>query len=295
MHIYTIVEHIQFPYFFIINGYFLLNKKEISYSYVWVKIKRIVTSVVIWNTIIWILKRDIHKSLLKNIVGSFIQRGYFFQFWFFGALVIIYLTLPLLQQYLNTSRKYIQVLALLIFIGVILEITNYISGTVIQSNIIQTFRLWTWYFYYIVGGYIGKLDIEQIKSKLDTYLFKWGLAIIVIISPIIMYGITHYIHHNVYAEYLYDSILVKVISISIFLLFLVLHVCQKLDKFLLYLASLIMGVFITHTYVINLLNKIIDTKTNFTTLIVLLLTIVISFSITAIIDKIPYLNKTIKL
>ena len=45
------------PLFFMVNGYFLLNKKELTYSYVFSKIAGILTVVSVWNILIWLVRR----------------------------------------------------------------------------------------------------------------------------------------------------------------------------------------------------------------------------------------------
>ena len=79
------------PLFFMVNGYLLLGKREITYSYILQKVKWILITVSSWTFIVWLFKRDFTENLIKKIVGSLMQKGYFFQFWFFGALIIIYI------------------------------------------------------------------------------------------------------------------------------------------------------------------------------------------------------------
>ena len=94
------------PLFFMVNGYLLLGKNEISYSYILQKIKWILVTVSVWTLIIWIYKRDFSENPIKKVLGSLLQRGYFFQFWFFGALILIYLCLPILKKVLKSKNQY---------------------------------------------------------------------------------------------------------------------------------------------------------------------------------------------
>ena len=94
------------PLFFMVNGYLLLGKREITYSYILQKVKWILITVSSWTFIVWLFKRDFTENLIKKIVGSLIQKGYFFQFWFFGALMLIYICLPILKKFLNSKRNY---------------------------------------------------------------------------------------------------------------------------------------------------------------------------------------------
>lgn len=121
------------PLFFMVNGYFLLNKKELTYSYVFSKIAGILTVVSVWNILIWLVRRDFTVNPLRKIIGSLVQKGYFYQFWFFGSLIIIYLTLPIIKKEFEKSYSYFVILLILIVIGIVIEIINTFTYTTICS------------------------------------------------------------------------------------------------------------------------------------------------------------------
>ena len=129
------------PLFFMVNGYLLLGKREITSPYILQKVKWILITVSSWNIIVWLFKRDFTVNPIKKIVGSLIQKGYFFQFWFFGALILIYLCLPILSKFLNSKRRYLYILALLIVIGFIVELANIFFQKPLLTHVMQTFRL----------------------------------------------------------------------------------------------------------------------------------------------------------
>ena len=131
------------PLFFMVNGYLLLGKREITYPYILQKVKWILITVSSWTFIVWFFKRDFTTNPIKKIVGSLLQKGYFFQFWFFGALILIYLCLPILRKFLNSKRSFLYILSSLLTIGLIFELANIILQMPLQSYVIQTFRLWT--------------------------------------------------------------------------------------------------------------------------------------------------------
>ena len=89
------------PLFFMVNGYLLLGKSKITYPYILHKIKWVLITVSSWTVIIWFLKRDFTINPIKKILAFLIQKGYFFQFWFFGSLILIYLCLPILKKCLH--------------------------------------------------------------------------------------------------------------------------------------------------------------------------------------------------
>ena len=74
------------PLFFMVNGYLLLGKREITYSYILQKVKWILITVSSWTFIVWLFKRDFTENLIKKIVGSLMQKGYFFSVLVFRSL-----------------------------------------------------------------------------------------------------------------------------------------------------------------------------------------------------------------
>jgi putative acetyl transferase len=207
------------PLFFMVNGYLLLGKREITYPYILQKVKWILITVSSWTFIVWFFKRDFTTNPIKKIVGSLLQKGYFFQFWFFGALILIYLCLPILKKFLNSKRSYLYILSLLISIGLIFELANVVLQMPLQSYFIQTFRLWTWFFYYILGGLVAQFDKEIIKKGFKRWM-KVVAVLLLLISPVILFFLAKTIYHNLFAEYFYDILFVKIVSLGFFLMVL---------------------------------------------------------------------------
>ena len=55
------------PLFFMVNGYLLLGKREITYSYILQKVKWILITVSSWTFIVWLFKRDFTENLIKKL------------------------------------------------------------------------------------------------------------------------------------------------------------------------------------------------------------------------------------
>lgn len=281
------------PLFFMVNGFLLLNRKTIDFSYILKKVKGILLTVAVWNLIIWICRRDFSINPIKKVIGSLVQKGYFFQFWFFGALLIIYVTLPYIKKYLVNQKRYIIILLFLTSIGLLFELANILGQRTFQSYIPQTFRLWTWYFYYLVGGYIGSLDY----ASLTLFIKSWGKYLsylLLFLSPCYLYLMASFVHHNLFAEYFYDSLLVKIISIGVFLSFIT-QEKELNNKMITQISSLTMGVFIIHTYVIKLWEKLVTTSFIGYSLLFPLIILIVSFTLTGILMRIPYVKRIVKL
>ena len=283
------------PLFFMLNGYFLLNKKILSYGYVFNKIVGILTIVSVWNILVWLIRWDFNVNPVRKIIGSLVQKGYFYQFWFFGSLIIIYLTLPIIKKVLEKDYSYSVVLLFLMVIGIVIEIINtFIIHKPIQQYVPQTFRLWTWFFYYILGGYLGKINIQEIKL---TKFIIVSFSIIFMISPILLFYLSKNVYHNIFAEYFYDAMIVKIVSIGLFILFVKIekHIVLKNNELIVMVSSLTMGVYIVHTFILAQVVKYIDTNVGYNTTIILIITLSISFFISRIIWSIKYFRILLKI
>jgi len=282
------------PLFFMVNGYLLLGKREITSHYILQKVKWILITVSSWNIIVWLFKRDFTVNPIKKIVGSLIQKGYFFQFWFFGALILIYLCLPILSKFLNSKRRYLYILALLIVIGFIVELANVFFQRPLQTHVMQTFRLWTWFFYYILGGYIAQFNVDNLKYRFKNWM-KIVSMLLVLISPIILFFLAKNTYHNLFAEYFYDILFVKFTSLGIFLMVLTLSLNENGSKWIVSLSNQTMGVFVIHTYVMKIWEKLIAFSFTSAYLWFAIFTLSISFIVIGILMRIPYLNRIVKL
>ena len=282
------------PLFFMVNGYLLLGKKEITYPYILQKVKWILTIVSSWTIIVWLFKRDFTVNPIKKIIGSLLQKGYFSQFWFFGALILIYLCLPILRKFLNSKRSYLYILSSLVAIGLVFELTNIVLQMPLQSYLIQTFRLWTWFFYYILGGLVAQFDKDIVKKGFKKWM-EVVSVLLLLISPVILFFLAKTIYHNFFAEYFYDILFVKVSSLGIFLTILTLDLKKKRSEWIVSLSNQTMGVFIIHTYVMKIWERLIGFSFTGAYLLFPIFTLVVSFLIVGMLMKIPYFNRIVKL
>jgi len=282
------------PLFFMVNGYLLLGKREITYSYILQKVKWILITVSSWSVIIWLFKRDFTVNPIKKIVGSLIQKGYFFQFWFFGALIIIYICLPVLKKFLNSKRSYLYILSVLLVVGLIFELTNIVHQMPIQTYVIQTFRLWTWFFYYLLGGFIAQFDKDIIKNRFKRWM-KIIVVLLFLVSPLILFFLARTTYHIFFAEYFYDLLFVKVVSLGIFLTIFSLALNQDNNKWITFLSNQTMGVFIIHTYIMKVWEKLFGFSFVGAHLLFAIFTLSVSFIIVGMLMKIPYFNRIVKL
>lgn len=96
------------PVFMFCSGYILLQRESVTFRYCIIRVLKILRVALSWSFIIsacmLILQLTRNEnidlaSLIKNIIYyPFIQKGYLWQFWYLGALVIIYFFLPAIHK-----------------------------------------------------------------------------------------------------------------------------------------------------------------------------------------------------
>ena len=281
-----------------VNGYLQLSR-EVTYKYAFKKILKIIGVVFFWNFAIIIL-RYIVEGQFDNpflaTIRSLIQKGNFSHFWFLGSLALIYLILPLLCKLFNKTNKLYKIIVVILFLTCIFvdlfNIYSYNSGNkIIKYTVTQTFRLWTWLFYFCLGGFINKINIfEKIQKRLHYILS----VVLIIITIIYCYILALKLYGSLSAENFYDSFLVIITSIFIFTA--IKEIKFKNEKIITSICSLTMGIYIVHGYILTYTRKVIPVSDNiFVSLLVLIIVFGISSIVSYIISKIPKINETIKL
>lgn len=287
------------PLFFIANGYLQLRKKEITYKYCVKKIMKIFFIVFIWNLFLVIpyivLKNEYQNVFLEMFKNLFMQKGFFNYFWFFGALIIIYILLPIISKIYNRKKNYLYITLLLILVSITMDILNIINNyngqEVIMNKIYQPLRIWSWLMYFSIGGLLSKIDIVNRigynKSKIIT-------VILIVIGILYEYLFSYRLYGNLYAENFYDSILIIIGSIFIFSLFKNMKF-NKSSYFIQITSNLIMGIYIVQPIVIKIVRYIIPLDVGFSNILAIFIVYSISWIVAWVINKIPKINILIKL
>lgn len=258
------------PFFFMTSGYFLLNRGYVDANYSFHRTIVVFRIVFCWNAISVVFK--LIKQLLigeeitvgwltipLECVKSLVQKGNMWQFWYMGALLIICLMLPTISRFSKKGKR-----VLIAFAGVIavaFEIISIVSGSPVQASIIQTFRIWTWVFYFVLGSEMGRIT-EILVSKINVRLH------IVIAIAFTIINIVYQNYAGVYliapdngmrlhAEYFYDSLLEIVWIIVIFTLLLRVNISDSIRIIVERVASLTMGIYIIHPLLMRITVKII--------------------------------------
>lgn len=217
------------PIFFASSGFILLNRKEVTCRYSLNKVLHIIRITFIWSFLVeflvFIVKAIFGKNLfvlsfIANITYKpYIQSGNMWQFWYLGALAIVYMILPLLHGIIKGSwRKWLGVWIIFCIICLLFQSASIYAGEPVQKDIIQTFRLWTWIQYFLAGGgisYIISLLSERISIKLHGIIF----AIWTIIAVAFQAYCGSIVIHDTHPEFYYDDVIVIIWVVLLMRLF----------------------------------------------------------------------------
>lgn len=150
------------PLFFTVSGYLLLGRKNTDWHYSAKKIWGIVRFVFVVCWIYWLIMLIITQEphwdkLYKDPLGAFVMGGAFWQFWYFGAMCLIYLIYPFLNKlFIQKQKQFVRFFICIIIICAIIHILNIITPGVFEKKLPQSLRIWNWLMYFCLGGIIKK-------------------------------------------------------------------------------------------------------------------------------------------
>lgn len=161
---------LSMPLFFMVSGYLMIGR-DVNFKYLATKTFKIVKFVFLMCLLYWLCgwfgDRG-WKSLVSNFGLSFFKEGKLSVFWYFGAIIICYWMLPLFNKI--AKNKYLfGIILLSLFILLSITWTMNLTGG-FETTIRQTFRLWNWFFYFLLGGCL-KLSYQERKEQI---LPNWG-------------------------------------------------------------------------------------------------------------------------
>lgn len=285
------------PLFFMVNGYLMLSKDTVNYSYIGRKILQLLKIVFCWNLLIAIPVLLLRHKLVNPFtlsINSLLQKGYLWHFWFFGALLILYLILPPLHRFIKKDLRFHVLTLLILFIICMTDSQLSIaSGSPLQASIPQSFRLWIWLFYFTVGGLIPILMpiIRKIKPGTHTTL----LILSACLNDFANKRIGYYLLHERLAEYFYDEITSIIFYILLFTLLMRIPLNTTIEKKVVSASSLTMGIFILHPILLTGIRSFYDPARQFEVFAFWIWLTVLSALIVHFMLKIPLVRELFRL
>lgn len=262
--------------------------------------------VVLWNilrymislTKFFFLKDTLNYSiiyLIKQIFGSLLQKGTMWQFWYLGTLILLYVLMPGLSLAVKMFKKKIDYFAYILW-GIMavscvtIQICSMISGRALQQSVIQTFRLWSWLQYFLLGGLMPHIfPVVLKKILLRMHLLLLAIASVFIVNY--QYFIGKYVLNNWFAEYFYDSIFVIIWVFIFFTFMLRIQIPSRYKKLVTVLSGCTLGVYIIHPMVMTLVRHILFVDNFIIAVIYFVVVLMISFIIVYFLEKFDFVKR----
>lgn len=292
------VGTLAIPIFFMASGYFVLNKKSISYAYSFKRIKTILIVVFSWlilySLAVLIVKHKfVFFSVVEGSIFSGIGDNHFYHFWFFWALIIMLLLAPVLLWVLQKQYNYFIILTIVVtVICLVQDVSLHIGYAYLMHSTQQVFRINIWLEYYLLGGLIGNVHFKKIKEFVKRNFSIFSILDIFLYMVLIIYSLwNRRIIGWVYAEANYNNILVMLISVISMILFAT--SCPKAENVIEYIIPATMGIYILQSFVIEYLSRIVLFYMHPVLLIPIVF--IVCLGIVEIALRIPVINRLFKL
>lgn len=299
-----IICHFAVPVFFMISGCLFLDS---SYK---LNIKKLYSKNILHlftALIFWVLVYSTFKFVFgdyDNIFPVILDEGSYFHLWYIPVCIIIYILVPVIKKIAEDEKVLKYLLAFIIITQSILttamviesNFTSYLSENYL-SLIYNRFRISSDIFiyvgYFLFGYYLTKKELSK-KSRIILYVSAIISTILTVVLTVQCAILDK--HINTFMDYKCFNILI--LATAIFVLFKELFkeksFSPKMCEILKYLSKISFGIYLVHLLVIKLLIRISPLPINFlSSIIISIATFIISVIISALLKKIPIINKYI--
>ncbi len=246
------------PIFLMISGALFLNpQKVITIKTLFSKyLRRIVLALILFGTGYALLEivfnsRSFEIRFLWMAFYEMLLGNTWGHMWYLYMLIFVYLFIPALKIFVNNASKqtYFYVLIVLFIISSVLPFVRECMGFYLFLSIpaVQISEFGIYIFYFLTGYYVHNYLFEKDSIKKSFYI----VTILLGISIVLMIFLSEYMKLGIIVNY--NSIFTVLLSFIVFVL-------AKLTfgecKFAGQIRGNIFGVYLIHTFFINLLYKV---------------------------------------
>lgn len=247
------------PVFFMLSGYFVLNKPKELPNFYKKRLTRIVYPLLFWSLIFILFNTFfLNKDLSVDIFFTTIfDKKASFHLWFVYSLIGLYLIAPFIQSSLQKKPVYGYYF---ILIGVLILIFKFLITYLFGYKLgIDTQYFHYPLIYFVLGYQTRKIDFSKIKY------IKLISGIVFLISTLLaIYLVQKYSiasdknkPYNIFYAYSHPFIILSSLSIFIFFLNLKISISKNimLSKLILSLSKYSYGIYLCHILIRSCINK----------------------------------------
>ncbi len=129
--------------------------------------------------------------------------------------------------------------------GVLAQLISYCIGQPFQKFFCQTFRLWTWLQYLVLGGLAPRLRTAA-EKRLPLPLHGLCLFLMTVYVMVYQNIVGRGLLHNLYAEYFYDDAFTVFWVLLLYTFLLRVPIPRLLHRILEIMSPLTLGIYIVH-------------------------------------------------
>lgn len=292
------------PVFVMISGALFLKKDQCVEQIYKKNIRRIITSYIFWSAVYSTMSFFLYNSGVKWAIRQFFQ-GYY-HMWFLYMIVGLYIATPLLRQIVRKDEltKYFLGVSL-IFTFILpqgIQVITYRFGNIGQEidGILKNVNLYLtagYVSYFVCGYYLNEMEINEKNRKIINLLGITGFLMTIIFTSIFS------VKNQSATELFYNNFTVNVMAQSLMVFVLGkklkdINFSTRAKKMIVKLSKYSFGAYLVHAMLIDIFsyfygfdarafNPIVSVP------VVSVVVFVSSFVISAILNRIPVINKYI--
>jgi surface polysaccharide O-acyltransferase-like enzyme len=249
-HFYDSISRYSVPVFFMISGSLLLGREFERKDFLKNRLGKIIPPFLFWSLFYSLFNRYVFNNETFNItkVVKDIFYGSEYHLWFVYSLIGVYLITPIIQKWINFSKKNDIQYFLIIWV-IVLFLT--IPGVAIYFPQINLSYFSGFVGYFILGFYLKK----YVKSQ------NWISYLLILIGIVITIFGTYYfsIKNNKFSDYFYEYLNLNtlMVSVGVFMLFnKIENVNDKIKPIVLKLNVCSFGIYLIHPFLLNIFGLI---------------------------------------
>ena len=290
------------PVFVMISGALFL-KAEVNLEKLFKKnIIRIVTAFIFWSLAYGIFEIIVKNRRIKLALGEMLFGHY--HMWFLFMIVGLYLAVPLLKKITESTKLTVYFLILSLIFSVIIPqgidivslFSESIGDTLIEiSDCVGIKNAVGYSGYFVLGYYLSSIEIDRKNRKL-IYL----LGVIGFVGTVGLTSLLSIIKKEpllTMQEYFSSTVLMESVAVFVFFKYSNPKLSEKSVRILSGLSKYSFGVYLVHPMILETFSRLgLDVQTFSPILsipVILIAGAVVSFVISALLNRIPVLKKYI--